>query len=160
MGIDNAHPQYTARKPDWTKMRDFYAGEDAVKARGEVYLPTTKAMRLDGMAQGQTGREEYEAYKMRAVFPDYVKDAVEAYLGLLHQKPPTIELPAAMEALRLKATSHGESLEQLLRRVNEQQLVTGRGGLLADLPLNPDPANPIPYIEIYTAESKIGRAHV
>lgn len=153
MGIDTAHPQYTKRKPDWTKMRDFYEGEDAVKARGEIYLPTTKAMRLDGMAQGKPGREEYDAYKLRAVFPDYVKDAVEAYLGLLHQKPPNIELPEQMEPLRLKATSHGESLELLLRRINEEQLITGRGGLLADLPLNPDPAKPIPYIEIYSAES-------
>lgn len=153
MGIDTAHPQYTKRKPDWTKMRDFYDGEDAVKARGETYLPSTKAMRLDGMGQGKPGREEYDAYKMRAIFPDYVKDAVEAYLGLLHQKPPNIELPEQMEPLRLKATSHGESLELLLRRINEEQLITGRGGLLADLPKNPDPANPLPYIEIYTAES-------
>jgi len=153
MALDSVHPKYSEFKEDWTTMRDLYNGERAVKAKGETYLPSTKGMKLDGMELGKPGREAYEAYKLRAVFHDYVKEGVEAYVGLMHQKPPTIELPSVMEPLRLKATAHGEPLEMLLRRVNEEQLVTGRVGLLLDLPVNPDPANPLPYIALYVAEA-------
>lgn len=153
MALDSVHPKYSEFHSDWTTMRDLYKGERVVKSKGEIYLPPTKGMRIDGMDKGKPGYEAYEAYKTRAVFHDYVKEGVEAYIGLMHQKPPTIELPAVMEPLRENATSSGESLELLLRRINEEQLVTGRLGLLLDLPVNPDPTNPLPYIAMYVAES-------
>jgi len=157
MALDSTHPLYSDRKEDWITMRDLYKGERHVKAKGETYLPATKGMKLDGMGtQGgkpKLGQEVYDAYRTRAVLPDYVKDAVEAYIGLLHQKPATIELPAVMEPLRERATLYGEPLELLLRRINEEQLVTGRVGLLLDLPENPDPANPLPYVALYITEA-------
>jgi hypothetical protein len=153
MALDSVHPKYAEFRDDWVTMRDLYKGERAVKAKGETYLPPTKGMRLDGMETGKPGREAYDAYKLRAVFHDYVKEGVEAYIGLMHQKPATIELPSALEPLRNKATAYGEPLDLLLRRINEEQLVTGRLGLLLDLPVNPDPSNPMPYIAMYVAES-------
>jgi hypothetical protein len=158
MSLDATNPLYDAKIPLWVQMRDFYTGEERVKSKGVQYLPPTKGMQLDGMgttARGgkKLGQEVYEAYLSRAVFPDYVKEAVEAYVGLLHQKDATIELPAVMEDMRDRATLHGESLLMLLRRINEEQLVTGRVGLLLDLPLSPDPANPLPYIALYAAEA-------
>lgn len=153
MALDSTHPAYIEFKDDWITMRDLYKGERAVKAKGETYLPATKGMKLDGMESTKPGYESYNAYKLRAVFHDYVKEGVEAYIGLMHQKPPTIELPEAMEPLREKATAHGEPLEMLLRRINEEQLVTGRLGLLLDLPVKPDPSNPLPYVAIYVAET-------
>ena len=153
MGLDSTHPLYSERLPDWTEMRDTYKGERAVKAKGTTYLPATQGMIIDGMGGEKLGQKAYDAYRTRAVFPDYVQDAVEAFIGLLHQKPPTIELPKVMEPLREKCTTHGESLELLLRRINEEQLVTGRCGLLLDLPTNPDPANPMPYVALYISEA-------
>ena len=154
MALDAVHPQYEAHRRIWAMMRDFYKGEEHVKSKLEEYLPATSGMHNDGMKKtNDPGMKAYQAYVSRAVFPDYVKDAVETYIGLLHQKPPTIELPASMEPLRMNATMHGENLELLLRRINEQQLVTGRVGLLLDLPVNPDPANPMPYIALYVGEA-------
>jgi hypothetical protein len=153
MGLDSQNPLYSAHVEDWRTMRDLYRGERVVKAAGETYLPATAGMRLDGMQAGQEGRAAYDAYKLRAVFHDYVREGVEALVGLLHQKAPSIELPAVMEPLRERATITGESLELLLRRINEEQLIPGRLGLLADLPLSPDPTNPLPYVAIYVAES-------
>lgn len=153
MALDSVHPKYAEYREDWVTMRDLYKGERTVKAKGETYLLPTKGMRLDGMESGKPGREAYDVYKLRAVFHDYVKEGVEAYIGLMWQKPPTIELPAIMEAFRNRATAYGEPLELLLRRINEEQLVTGRLGLLLDLPVNPNPTNPMPYIAIYVAES-------
>jgi len=159
MSIDSKNPLYIEFLPDWELMRDLYKGERAVKDKGETYLPATAGMRLDGMGQSggkpKEGQAAYDAYKLRAVFHDYVKDAVEHLVGLMHQKPATIELPKAMEPLLEKATVQGESLQLLLRRINEQQLVTGRVGLLADLPADPSPETNLPYIATYIAESLI-----
>jgi len=154
MALKTVHPLYTARQPEWVEMRDLYAGETRIKSKGEDYLPATKGMKLDGMKTTQLGYETYQSYLKRTVFPDYVRDAVEAYIGFMHQKSPTIELPDAMEGLRTRATVHGESLEMLLRRMNEEQLVTGRVGLLLDLPQAPFvTADPLPYIALYVGES-------
>lgn len=134
-------------------MRDFHAGEKAVKDKGIHYLPATSGMEIDGMEPNQLGYKIYQAYKARAVFPDYVKEGVEALMGLIHQHDAKIELPARMEYLRTKATVGGESLLMLLRKINEEQLISGRLGLLVDLPENPDPTKPEPFISIYAAES-------
>lgn len=157
MALESVHPQYADHASDWEEMRDLYKGERHVKSKGEKYLPATKSMKLDGMGQTGSvpnlGQEVYNAYRVRALLPDYVKEAVEAFIGMLHHKPPTIELPAALEPLREAATMFAEPLEVLLRRMNEEQLVTGRLGLLADLPAEPDPTNPMPYIALYIAEA-------
>lgn len=183
MALNSVHPQYAEHKPDWDQLRDAAKGERAVKAKGQVYLPPTSGMILDGLngpvnaatynpaggnGGGTTGsatsnafggknlgQVAYDAYKLRAVFPEYVKDALEYFMGSLHNKSPVIELPDEMEPLRLSATPLGEPLEILLQRINLEQLTTGRVGILLDLPKNPDPANPLPFIALYVAESII-----
>lgn len=147
MAIDDRHPRYDALEPDWRQIRDLYDGETTVKNAGESYLPMTNGMRLDGDTAA------YDAYKLRALFPEYVSEAVAKFVGMLHQKPVNIVLPERMEPLRENATAQGESLELLLRNINEKQLVEGRCGLLLDLPLYPDPTEPIPYIALYDALS-------
>lgn len=156
MPVNSKHPKYAAMLTAWQAMRVSYAGEEAVKAEGFTYLPATAGMIIDGAGKpGAKGHTLYESYKHRAVFPDYISDAVEMYIGLLHQKPPTIELPKAMEALLEKASSTGESLQVLLRRINEQQLVTGRLGLMLDLPKEAAADQPLPFLALYTAENII-----
>ncbi len=166
MGLDSKHPEYLSHIDDWIMMRDFYRGERAVKARTTVYLPATTGMILDGMgATGSTaatnrtpklGQAAYNAYLQRALFPDYVKEGVEAFIGLLHQKGPTIQLPKVLEPLRTKATLFGESLEMLLRRINEEQLVSGRMGVFLDLPVTDEVGTGVvPYIATYIAESAV-----
>lgn len=152
MAVDSRHPLYADFINDWMLMRDSYRGERMVKEKGVLYLPATSSMRADGMEANQPGRDAYNAYKERAVFPDFVADAIEAMIGMMHRKPPTIELPTALEPLRENATLDSESLEQLLRRINEQQLVTGRMGLMLDLPINPTVTGSLPYIAVYNGE--------
>lgn len=153
MPLNSVHPLYASNIDDWTMMRDSYAGEKQVKEKGFAYLPPTPGQVLDGLNLKQDGLKSYEAYKMRAVFHDFVTEAVRTYMGLLHQNPPSIELPDGMKDLMEKATNNSEPMDVLLRRINEQQLVTGRLGLLVDLPLVPDPAKPLPYITLYTGEN-------
>lgn len=154
--ISTRHPQYLDYSEDWTLVRDCYRGERHVKRKGVEYLPMTAGMIADGGERGigTVGGKAYAAYRRRAVFPELVREAVETMLGVMHFKPPVIELPAAMEPLFERATRRNESLEALLRRINEEQLVTGRVGLLLDVPDNvPGPV--LPHIALYCAEDII-----
>jgi hypothetical protein len=154
MAIDSKHPLYTEYIQDWLVMRDTYGGERKVKQKRTAYLPATSGQIADGMGAEQAGRKAYDAYLIRSVFHNFVEDAVEAAIGVMHHKPPVIEVPKQLEPLLEKATLDGESLEQLLRKINEQQLVTGRLGLLLDLP-NEVSTEVVPYIAMYNAESII-----
>lgn len=156
MSIASKHPQYADYLQDWTQCRDTYRGERRVKMKGAAYLPPTGAMVTNNVnVSGSTGWHAYQAYKQRAVFPQHFSDAVETFIGLLWTKPPNIELPTQLEEMMENATIHGEGLNSLLRRIHEQQLVSGRLGLLLDLPEKPDPEHPLPYIAMYNTEAII-----
>ena len=152
MSITSHHPSYDASLADWKLMRDAYAGERTIKAAGRAYLPSTPGQELDGMeAPESVGSKNYQAYKLRARFPDYVTTAIESLLGIMHRKPPTIELPEKMKPMLERGTVEGESLWMLLRRINEHQFLTGRCGVLADVPDGAD-VNTLPYLSLYRAE--------
>lgn len=135
-------------------MRDAYRGSRQVKSKGGVYLPPTKAHVIDGYGKGvsTTGQQDYEAYKLRARFPNFVREAVQMAIGMMHSQPPIIELPKAMEGIK---SSKGEPLAHLLRKINTEQLITGRVGLMADLPTNPAPGEDTPYLTTYATERVI-----
>jgi Domain of unknown function (DUF4055) len=153
MALDSKNPYYNAWAPFWRKMRHAYGGETSIKAADFEYLPATPGQIQDNAmgAKDSIGYYDYSGYKMRAVYPSFVSDSVRDLIGVMHQKPPTIELPPALEPLRERATLTGESIELLLRRINEQQLVVGRIGLMLDLPNTPGTA--LPYIATYHAEN-------
>lgn len=154
MSVDTKHPLYSEFYDDWVQMTDCYDGERFVKAKGTTYLPATSGMILDGLAQGSPGYDSYRAYKLRAVFPEYVRDSIEGALGILHSQPPTIVLPKKLEPMLKNATVHGESLFTLLRKINQAQLLHGRFGLLLEAPNGQGP-NAVPFIASYTARNII-----
>lgn len=152
MSIQSTHPHYDSKVEDWTLIRDAYKGERQIKSKGLQYLPATKGMQIDGMKQGDLGWESYNAYKMRAIFPEYTKQAIDNFIGMLWRKPPTIKLPKALEPMLESATLSGDSLTTLMRRINEEQLMTGRCGIMLDLPEAVE-HNTLPYIAFYSAET-------
>lgn len=155
MSINSRHPLYAKMLPRWQQQEDLYEGEDVIKAKGVEYLPPTEGMTLDGMTSSKDlGWQRYDAYKMRAKLPDYMELAVELLFGLMNQKDPVIELPAALEFLRANATVNNESLTTLLKRIHVHQLITGRCGLLADLPSVPS-VEAKPYLALYGAKAII-----
>ena len=148
------NPAYSEVQEDWTLMRDAYKGERRVKSKSTTYLPYTIGHILDGAGTGnQTiGQQAYSAYKKRARFDNFVREAVQTAIGMMHSQPPEIKLPKAMEGIR---SSKGEGLPDLLRKINVEQLITGRLGIMADMPKNPDPDKDLPYISFYQAERLI-----
>ncbi len=142
------HPSYELRKKDWELMRVAYEGERAVKEEGGLYLPPTPAMWNKGYpAPSSVGGRMYDAYRKRAVFPPYVTSGVNTLTGLIHRKPAEIRAPERISLNSLGAS--GQSAQALLREINEDQLKTGRVGLLVDVPSGQSPADASPYIVLY-----------
>ena len=153
MSLDDKHPEYVQHLGEWLQCSDTYAGEREVKRKRITYLPPTEAMVQDGMTSAQApGWKDYDAYIMRAVYHDAVRDAVKAMVGIMHMKPATITLPPKLAGMMNKATIQGEGLQMLLRRINEAQLVYGRCGLLVDVPTGADVDKATPYISFYNPQ--------
>ena len=106
------------------------AGEDAVKAGGEKYLP-----RLDSQTD-----EEFAAYVKRASFFNASARTSEAYLGLMFRRPPFVKLPEAMVLVVGRAMAEfandadmlGTSLTGYAKKVVGEVIGLGRAGTLVD----------------------------
>lgn len=147
------HPSYEAFAEDWLLMRDSYLGERRIKVQGTRYLPYTRTMEIDNASiPGSRGARNYAAYKLRAVYHELVLPALTAALGVMHCKPPKIVVPKRMEEMLKRFSFDGEDVYCLLQRVNEQQLLMGRVGLLLDIPSDAPP-DALPYVVTYSAES-------
>lgn len=133
MPIDSQHPRYLAMIDAWKKCRDCYEGEEAIKREGTLYLPKTH--------DSQSG-SSYLAYKDRAAFWDFTDRAVKGLAGAALRKNPHITMPEGLENLVDKSG---------LRWAVNELLITGRFGLLVDMP--PDGGEP--YIAHYRAEQII-----
>lgn len=154
VALSTQNPFYVTRARDWVRMRDAYAGEERIKEKGVAYLPPTTTMMQDGMSHGQDGLAQYEAYKMRAVYHELVQPSLEALLGIMHRKKADITLTPKLDGLRKRATFDGLTLEQLLVRINEQQMLMGRLGCMLDIKDNAA-AGDLPYIVTYNTENCI-----
>lgn len=156
MSIECTHPDYDSFLPKWQQLRDCYAGESVIKGKRFQYLSPTSGMREDGLNPGEAGYEDYMAYIVRARFPDFVEEAVKGLIGVMHHKPPVFELPSKLEHLREKATPRGESLEMVLRRINVEQLILGRTGIIGEV----DAVKRLPYLALYFGEHIINWAEL
>lgn len=155
MSVDEKHPLYDLFVEDWQQMSDTYAGQRTVKEARTTYLPATANMIADGMNNSnQPGYKAYEAYLTRAVFHDFVKDAITMMVDIMARKPAQIKLPTRMEPLREKITAEGHSLNSLLRDINYHQLLHSRYGLLVDVRSGQGPGA-LPYIATYKAPTII-----
>ena len=130
-GVKQFHPAITAqRRAEWQLMRDSMDGEGAMKARGEYYLPKPGGFKNNPA----TEKALYDAYRLRAQFPEIVAPSVSAMIGIIHGKEIQIEIPTAMEYLWEDANSSDLPLEAFHRRITRELLVIGGYAVLADAP--------------------------
>lgn len=122
--VDTKHPQYTFMAPQWKKARATASGQRAVKELGETVLPRLKD-------QIQT---DYDAYKMRASFVNFVWRTVSALAGMIFRKDPDVEVPASIEAMLEDITGTGVDFHVFAQQVTIEDLITGRLGVLVDHP--------------------------
>ena len=145
------HPEYEVLIPDYTLLRDCYKGQRDIKEAGDEYLPPTSGMRIDGYPSANPGLAAYNAYKDRAIFYSYVRESTQSLLGTMYSKPPSFELPNSIKYLLDSSTPEQEPLHLLMQRMNQEQIVVGRVGLLVDVP----ESGGNPYIVTYSAETII-----
>lgn len=138
MQVDTPHPDYIKHERMWRRCRDVVDGEDAVKDAGQDYLP-----KLEGQSD-----DEYDSYKMRALFYNAAERTVMGILGLVTRRPPTITDADFMQEQLDSFGRHGESFEDFTNNLLRQVLIYGRAGVLVDLP-NSEPARP--YAALYHA---------
>jgi hypothetical protein len=126
---NSTHPEYDANLAAWLRARDVIAGEDAVKAAGENYLP-----RLDSQSD-----DEYNAYKSRACFFNATSRTADGFLGLLFRRDPSVKLPdrhagigGALRVFSDDVDLMGTSLFTFCKGVTSEVLSVGRCGTLVD----------------------------
>lgn len=142
-------PGYDIFFEKWQRCREVYAGEDRVKQLGNKYLPMSNWHR-----SGNDGRADYEAFKQRAIFFDYFKDAIQTMLGVLGKGEPSIELPKSLSFMKDSATSYKDGLAALKGRLDFLILLTGRAGLSVEVNAHDgDSTVPDFYINMWQPES-------
>lgn len=156
MSVTNLHPLYTKRCGQWKVIRDCVEGEDAVKNAGEEYLPR---------ASGTTDRQ-YEAYKRRARWNNYLAQNLDGLHGLIFRRNPVVSErdDAIIKSKVLENIDRrGTNLYQFLSDSVYDIMQTSFGGFLIDMPRADGPmtleyaeSNGIrPYLRYYAAESII-----
>ena len=165
-GVKTKHAQYDYYSRKWKRCRDVVAGQDAVHDAKTLYLPRLK----DQVA------EEYDSYTMRAPFFNASWRTVAGFVGMLFRKPPTLEVPSAMEDMLDDITLSGVSFHNFAQQVVLENLTVSRVGVLVDHPplktnddgsvLSVAQAEQLtlrPYMALYKAESiinwKMGRVN-
>jgi hypothetical protein len=115
-------------------IRDCIAGETAIKAAGEIYLPMPESDKKSCPKVGKSVLERYKSYKKRAVFYNVTRRTLFGLIGQVFMRDPEIKIPAAMEVIRVDATGAGVSLDQVAKKALGLNIAYSRGGLFTDYP--------------------------
>ncbi len=154
MPANSTHPDYDANLPGWLRARDVFAGEDAVKAAAEKYLP-----RLDCQDD-----KEYLAYKNRASFFNASARTADGFVGLIFRRDPTFKLPESLRTATSGGVADaltefvedadllGTSLSSFSKKLVTEIINVGRAGTLIDWN---NEAEQRAYAVAYTAEDII-----
>lgn len=122
MGIDSTHPLYNETSDKWTRVRDSFLGSDAIKTKGELYLPKL----------GSQEKTEYDAYVLRAMYVNAIKNTVQGLVGAVMRVDPVIDAPERIMELAEDITGTGVSLNDFISNMLSEQLLMGRQGVLID----------------------------
>ena len=127
MSVETKHPQYDHEERRWATLRDAYAGEDAVRAQGTVYLPCPAGLE----AQSQM----YAAYNLRATWFGATERATEGLTGAVFRYPPALNVGTDLEAHLQDVTLTGVPFQTFAQRVVREDVLMGRFGVLLDVPV-------------------------
>jgi hypothetical protein len=154
-GVRTHHPAYDAMVGKWKKCRDAAAGEAAIHAAGETYLP--KLAEEEGKA--------YAARLARTPFFNATWRTIAGLRGMMFRKPETIEAPAGPKGYFDDVNMAGDPLTTFAQKIVADGLTVGRVGVLVDHPQAPAAdgvtvaqaaaAGLRPTLQMYPAESII-----
>ena len=125
-------PELIHKLPQWALVQDCYFGQDAIKAKGEIYLPNPSPIDEDIDVR----QKRYADYQQRAVFYNATRRTAKVMAGLVFAKYPIISLPDSLQDLVKNIDGGKKSLVQQARQALIMLMLKGRGGLLADFSTN------------------------
>ncbi|MDF0540746.1 DUF4055 domain-containing protein [Sphingobium sp. H39-3-25] len=148
--ISTPTPEISCHFKRWKRNRDVLAGEDAVKAAGQSYLPKLPSQ----------SSADYLAYNASVDFFPAAQRVHESRLGLIFRKDPVAIGGEGYEDV-LATISRRYSLDELARELASETLVTNFTGVLVDSPAQPSGLSAAqaiadgyrPFVELYRAES-------
>lgn len=124
--INEPTPDIAAEISRWQKNRAFINGSDAVKARGEAFLPKVR---------WDDSPAEYQAHLKRTNFYPAVQKIAQGISGLIGRKKAQLNsTSASVQLLSQLITPDGRSLEQLGGWLVRETQITNFTGLLIDEP--------------------------
>lgn len=127
--VDYIRREVETNSAAWQMVNDVVAGEMAVKAQGQKYLP--KPNPTDRTKENDA---RYSQYIDRAVFFNATGRTLDGMIGIALRNGPELELPASMEFVKTDIDGSGGGISNQAHRVLEDVLKTGRDGLLVDYP--------------------------
>ncbi len=104
--VNSAHPDYDANAAAWLRASDVFAGEDAVKSAGKLYLPKLDSPSFD----------EYNAYRSRASFFNATARIADGFVGLIFRREPTFKVPDDNAGVGNPASSNRSSSSTAFRK--------------------------------------------
>lgn len=128
MPIDTQHPHYQAFRDQWQRCRDVIDGGDAVKSRGDIYLPRLK----------KQDAEDYNSYKMRAYWFGGTARTVEGLTGAIMRRDPNLEsMPEFMSSFLKDVTYTETPFAAFVKTCLHDVIGQGRYGVLVEMPAEP-----------------------
>jgi len=129
-GVSTQNRLYQRQRENYELMRDALEGQYRIKEQGTQYLLKPPALAVAGNdPQGA----KYAFYKSFAEFPELVSQALFGIQGLIHHRPPVIELPRTLQYLEQQATPDGKTLDELWMDATREVFLMGRFGLLPEV---------------------------
>lgn len=124
--VDFERPELQEAMIKYITIRDCLLGEANIKSLGDIYLPRPS----DDIDQDEQVR--FQKYLRRATFLNATGLTQRTIVGKLMSKPPSVELPTALEALKLNVNGEGLSINQMIEQALSETFAFGRCGLFAD----------------------------
>ena len=151
--ITTKHPMLEVVLDQIRRSRDTHAGTDAIKQTAPIYsnvISTTDEEYLPKL-NGQD-KKQYNSYKKRAVFFGAMSRTVTALVGAIDRKPPEVTGANSLKEFMKDVTGTGVSLDEFLKDIEEEVMVSGRVVICIDRKNSSDNR---PYLVWYKSEDCI-----
>lgn len=130
-GVENTHPDYDKRVPQWRRCRDAIAGQDAIYAGMTLYLPLLKGEKMS----------DYKKRRERTTWYNASYRTIAGLHGMLFRKDPAVTNPTGIGEYLKDVTMSGIPFTNFCKEIGEEVLSVGWVGVLVDHPPAPDTGN-------------------
>ncbi len=156
------NPNYLTLSHKWKLVNACYTGTDAIKSpdKSWAFLPIQANEKIEWEGNPDKPRTQYELRKSMAVFENFFKPIVDDITGVMQKNPPRIrfgvekDTESAPEVIDLNVYGNrfNDGLKGLKWRLNFNQVLYGRYGMLLDIVTDTDGLKPRFCISEYPAE--------